>query len=84
MTRNVFVSAVKKAEDSDALIIRLYEIEGMDTIAQVRIADLAKAGAKAVETDVLERPLKQNSARMDDDVLNVRVPAYGQTTVKIG
>jgi len=53
-------------------------------MAKIRITDLVKPGSKAVETDVLERPLTKNTAKMDGDVLTVVVPAFGQTTVKIG
>jgi len=84
LTPNVFISAVKKAEDSEALVIRMFECEGKETAAKIRITDLVKPGSKAVETDVLERPLAKNSAKMDGDVLTVTVPAFGQATVKIG
>ena len=84
LTPNVFVSTVKKAEGSDALVIRMFEAEGKKTVAKVKISDLAKAGAKAVETDVLEQPLEKSTAKMDKDTLSVSVPAYGQVTVKIG
>jgi len=84
LTSNIFISAVKKAEDSDALVIRMFECEGKETTAKIRITDIVKPGSKAVETDVLERPLAKNTAKMDGDVLTVVVPAFGQTTVKIG
>ncbi|MBO5078505.1 MAG: alpha-mannosidase [Oscillospiraceae bacterium] len=36
---NVIVSAVKKAEDGDGRILRVYEMDGRDTAAQVRLFD---------------------------------------------
>jgi alpha-mannosidase len=36
---NVVVEAVKKAEDGEALIIRLYEAHGCSTVAELRLAD---------------------------------------------
>jgi len=83
ITPNVFVSAIKKAEDSDDLIIRMFESEGRDTQAKIRISDIVKPGAKAVETDILERPLPDNTASMDGDILTVKVPKYGQCSVRI-
>ena len=84
MSPNVFISAVKKAEDSDAVVIRMFEASGRETAAKIRVTGLVKSGSKVVETDVLERPLAKSSAKMDGDVLTVTVPAYGQATVKIG
>ena len=84
LTPNIFVAAVKKAEDSDALILRLVEMAGKDTEAQVRITDLVKPGTPAKQVDLLERPIKKGSAKMVGDVLTVKVPAYGITTVMIG
>ncbi|MHB9132721.1 MAG: alpha-mannosidase [Armatimonadota bacterium] len=85
LTPNVMLSGMKKAEDSDALIIRLYEMEGKPVTAQVRLANtLAPANAPAVETDVLEQQLPHSTARMDGDVLNVDIPAFGLVTVKVG
>lgn len=85
LTPNVMLSGLKKAEDSDALIVRLYEIEGKPTTARVRLDEaLAPPNAPAVETDLLEQPLGQSSARMDADVLTVEVPRFGLVTVKVG
>jgi len=84
LTPNVFISTVKKAEDSDALVIRFFEMEGKDTEAKIRISDLVKPGAAAVETDVLERPVTNNTAKMAGDTMTVKVPKFGQATVKVG
>jgi alpha-mannosidase len=84
-TANVMLSGLKKAEDSDALIVRLYEIEGRKTEARLRLDPaLAKPGSQSVETDLLEQPLAQNTARMDGDTLVVTVPPFGIATVKVG
>ncbi len=84
LTPNVFVSAIKKAEDSDDLVIRMFESEGRDTEAKIRISDIIEQGAKAFETDIMERPLLKNSASIDGDILTVKVPKYGQCSVRIG
>lgn len=84
LTPNVFISAIKKAEDSSALVVRMFEMAGKKTTAKIRISDLAKPGSPAVETDILERPVPKSTAKMDGDVLSVSVPAFGQATVKIG
>jgi alpha-mannosidase len=82
---NVMLSGLKKAEDDDAIIIRLYEFEGRETTARVRLSRvLAEPDSAAVETDILEQPLDENTATMDGDVLSVTIPAFGVATVKVG
>ena len=75
---NVIVSAVKKAEDENALILRFYEWAGK----QGEVSMQLPAGAtSASETDLMERPSGQLS------ILNgeVRVPTkpYEIKTVKV-
>jgi len=83
-TPNIMVAGLKRAEDSSAVIIRLFEFEGKPTRAQVRLAEaLATRGCEVVETDLLERALDDNSARIQGDVLSVDVPPFGIATVKI-
>jgi alpha-mannosidase len=50
--QNVIVEAVKRAEDSDAVVLRLYEAHGARARARLRIA-LPVSGAR--QTDLLER-----------------------------
>ncbi len=84
LSPNVMLAAAKKAEDSDALVIRLYEIAGKDTEAKVRISDLVKPGTPAKQVDVLERPIEKGKAKMEGDTLTVKVPAFGNVTVMVG
>jgi len=95
LTPNVMLAAVKKAEDfptdrdarsggTDALIVRVYELEGKDTEAKIRITDLVKPGSPAKEVDLIEQPLAKSSAKMTGDVLSVKVTAYGIASVMVG
>lgn len=84
LTPNIMLASVKKAEDSDAVIVRLYEVEGKETEAKVRLTDIVKPGSPAQETDLMEQSLDKNTARMEGDVLSVKLPAYGIATVSIG
>lgn len=78
---NVMLSGLKRAEEGDAAIIRLYEIEGKQTAARVRLSP-ALAGEPR-ETDLLERPLEDGMARRDADDVVVTIPAYGIATVAV-
>lgn len=85
LTRNVMLSALKPAENSQALIVRLYEMEGRATLARLRLSpSLASPKARAVATDLLERPLAINTARLRNGTLEVKLPAFGTTTVRLG
>ena len=85
ITPNVMFASLKQAEDSEALVIRLYEMTGQETVAQVSISDLlCNPNATAVETDIMEQPLAESSANMWDGVLSVTVPAFGIAAVKVG
>ncbi len=85
LTPNVMLSGLKKAEDSGALVVRLYEFAGKEIEARVRLSSLlADADSPAVETDLLEQPLPESSARMEGDMLVVNIPAFGIATVKVG
>ena len=84
LTPNVIISTVKKAEDSDAEVLRLVEMAGKETEAQVRITDLVKPGTPARVVDTLERQLKKSHAKMNGDVLTVKIPAFGIQTVMLG
>jgi len=81
---NVILSAVKKAEDEDALIFRLYETAGKDTEAQVTLDPTIMGGAAdIVEVDLIERPLADSSARAVRGGFAVKIPAHGISSVKL-
>jgi alpha-mannosidase len=52
---NVLISAIKKAEDDDSIILRCYDIEGRD--ARVEMSFFAPI-AKAVQTNIIEDEAK--------------------------
>ena len=84
LTPNVMLSGVKKAEDADAVIIRLFEMTGETTRAQVRLSEMfALPNAAALEVDLLEQPLAHNTATVDGDVLSVDIPAFGIASVQV-
>ncbi len=85
LTPNIMLSGLKKAEDSDALIVRLYEMEGRATTARLWFDPaLLPSGAQAQVTDIMERPLSPNGARLEDGILHVDLPAHGMATVSLG
>lgn len=84
LTPNAMVASVKKAEDSDAVVVRVYETEGKDVEAEIRLRDIVKPGSKAVEVDLVEQPLAESNATMDGDVIKVKLTAHGIATVLVG
>ena len=83
--KNVVVSAFKKAESEDALVVRLIEQAGRKTAAKIRL-DKAVFGAvkQALAADLMERPLA-GAARLatKDNTITVPVCARGIATVLV-
>lgn len=84
LTNNVIISSIKKAEDSDGLVIRVFETEGKKTTAKIKLGRLIKSDAAATEVDLVEQPIDGSTASVKGDTLTVKLPAHGITTVKIG
>jgi alpha-mannosidase len=75
---NVILSALKKAEDEDALVARLYEASGVRAAARFRVNEkLLGRLLKATEVDLIERPVGASGARARKDSASVSVPAHG-------
>ena len=53
---NVILTTIKKAEDSDDLILRFYEASGKDTEATIQMDETLK---DVVETDLLEEEISK-------------------------
>ena len=78
-SQNIVLTAVKKAEDSDALVLRFYEWAGKDGAVRIR---LPKGAISAELTNLLE---DQHGAAVsiDGDTISVPTHPYEIVTVKI-
>jgi alpha-mannosidase len=75
---NVIVTALKKAEDDNALVLRYYEWAGKESDVKVQLP----AGAEsAVETDLMEAPGAKLS--LQDGLVTVHTKPYEIKTIKI-
>lgn len=74
---NIILTVVKKAEDSDHIILRLYETCGKDAEATIRVSGTLK-GAK--ETDLLENETREIS--LNDGAIEVPVSKHEIKTIK--
>jgi alpha-mannosidase len=76
---NVIVTAMKKAEDDDGLIIRFYEFAGKETQSSLR---LPPGATRAVETNLME---KEEKALTIGNNARIQIPtrAYEIKTVKV-
>ena len=75
---NIVLTAVKKAEDDDALILRFYEWAGREVDATIQLPPAAQA---ASETDLMEKPM--GSLKMQDGTVTVHTKPYEIKTVKV-
>jgi len=75
---NVILSAIKKAEDSEDVILRLYETDSKRTEAEV---SLDAEWKRAVETNLIERELSQ--LKTDGEILKIPINSNEIKTLKI-
>jgi len=81
---NVVVSSVKKCEDDDAIICRLFEADGKAADARVALSKaLLGRIADAAEVDLLERPIDPSTAKATKTGFTVRIAANGIASVKV-
>jgi alpha-mannosidase len=75
---NVVLTAAKKAEEEDALILRFYEWAGKEADVKLRLP----AGAlNASETDLMERPTAELS--LQDGSTTVHTKPYEIKTIRV-
>ncbi len=78
---NVTLSAVKKAEDAQALIIRMYEWAGKATQVKLHVPEGA---TYAVETNLMEDPIPgADHLPLKGDVVTVSIKPYEILTLKV-
>lgn len=63
--------------------MRLYELAGKDTDAEICLCGIAGDAKTAVETDLLERPLENSTANIENGKLTVKIGKFANTTVLI-
>ena len=76
--RNVVLTAVKKAEDSDAVVLRFYEWAGEESNVTLRLPMGARS---ASETDLMERSVAD--LRVVNDTVTIHTKPYEIKTMKV-
>ena len=76
---NVTLSAVKKAEDANALIFRMYEWAGTNSKVKLRVPTGAQY---AVETNMMEKPEGEHLS-LTDDTVTVSMKPYEILTLQV-
>jgi alpha-mannosidase len=77
-SENIILTALKKAEDEDALVLRFYEWAGKDGEVQLQIPPGAQS---ATETDLMEKPM--GSLPVQNDSVTVHTKPYEIKTIKV-
>ncbi|MCE5200574.1 glycosyl hydrolase-related protein, partial [bacterium] len=79
--RNVVLSALKKQEDGNGVMLRLSEVSGKDTDAEIVISPQLFGGeVKVFEADSLERPVG-DVKKVSDGIMRMKIPANGIMTL---
>ncbi|MCE5199643.1 MAG: glycoside hydrolase family 38 C-terminal domain-containing protein [Armatimonadota bacterium] len=80
---NLVLSAMKKQDDGNGIILRLYEIEGKSTEAEIKVSPfLLGEEVVATEVDAMERRMGRPVAS-ESGIVRHHVPAYGIVTLLI-
>jgi alpha-mannosidase len=77
-SENIIVTALKKAEDEDALVLRFYEWAGNAGEVQLQMPPGAQSAA---ETDLMEKPI--GSLPVQNDGVTVHTKPYEIKTIKV-
>ena len=77
---NVILETVKKAEDGNGIIVRLYEVNNSRTSVT-----LASDGtlSEARETDLLENPVEERKLEMTDHTVSFTIKPYEILTLRL-
>jgi alpha-mannosidase len=75
---NVIVTAMKKAEDENALVVRFYEWAGKDSEVTIQLPPGAESAA---ETDLMEKPLGNLS--VSNGRVSIHTKPYEIKTIKV-
>jgi alpha-mannosidase len=80
--KNIIVETVKKAEDDDALIVRLYETYGQRGTAELKFSSVLKS---AVEVNLMEEPDENLSddIKVEGDKITFNYRPYDIRTFKV-
>ncbi|MDD3925150.1 MAG: glycoside hydrolase family 38 C-terminal domain-containing protein, partial [bacterium] len=80
---NLVLSSLKKQEDGEGTVIRLYEVAGMDTEAEIRLrSELFGKKVLVTEIDLLECKTGVPTV-FSSDAVKCRIPAYGLFTLLV-
>ncbi len=74
---NVLLVGMKRAEAGDGLVVRLWEVQGQPTAAELRLPNLAVK--KATLSNLVEQP--QQPLEMHESTVTVPIRASGLATV---
>jgi len=77
--KNVVVSTLKKAEDNDDMILRIYEVDGYERDVKVTLGLPLRS---YVETDLLEQPVG-NEVQCKDNTIALSLKPYEIKTIRI-
>ena len=77
---SVLLGSLKKAEDSDGLIVRLYETAGRDCSARVGFAEKP---VNVEETDMIEKEVLSQEYPLREQTVSVEMGGYEIKTLRV-
>jgi alpha-mannosidase len=77
---NVILTAVKKAEDSNALLFRVYESAGKRSDVTLNVPE---GGTAVTATNLMEQPVQDGSVSMNSDRVSFTIHPYEIQTIEV-
>jgi alpha-mannosidase len=84
LSPHLMLAGLKRAEEGEALVVRLFEFTGSEEEGRLRFPPaLVSPGATVELADLLERPLSDQAVRWEEDELVVAIRPYDLVTLLI-
>ncbi|MCD9021539.1 alpha-mannosidase [Cohnella sp. NL03-T5] len=81
---NIMIDTVKKAEDGQSLVVRLYEYGGIRSKVRLRLDNSWAIGADIEETDLMEDNAELLLQNLQEPIINTFLKPYEIKTLRIG
>jgi alpha-mannosidase len=79
---NLVLTVLKRVEDGEGLILRLYETAGRETQANISL-NLSRAVKKAFKTNLLEDEKMEDEVNVETNLIKFKVSPYEIATIKL-
>ncbi len=77
---NLVISTVKKAEDDNGVVVRIYDIEGKNTKSILKTSQTFKT---AIQTNLIEENQSTNNTKINGNIIKIDIGKFAIETIKL-